>query len=170
MRPTGPQVLSPRYCLFCQVKEEEEPEERELNSDSESLNASRTRRRRPGLETQRARDGGGKADSPSGGSRRGLQVMLHCLCCVTALKGEHAPHRGAPDCSGVIEQLPGGSPRSRPTQAATLPIFYLRQAADGGARVLLSLEPKQAAPAGGGRPSPLLRRLQTPASDSGADL
>lgn len=39
--------------------------------------------------------------------------MLHCLSCVTALKGEHATHCGEPDCSGVIDQLPGVIPRYR---------------------------------------------------------
>lgn len=33
--------------------------------------------------------------------------MLHCLCGVTGLKGEHATHCGEPDCSGVIDRLPG---------------------------------------------------------------
>lgn len=37
--------------------------------------------------------------------------VLHCLSCVTALKGEHATHCGEPDCSGVIDQLPGVIPR-----------------------------------------------------------
>lgn len=35
----------------------------------------------------------------------------HCLSCVTALKGEHATHCGEPDCSGVIDRLPGVIPR-----------------------------------------------------------
>lgn len=39
--------------------------------------------------------------------------VLHCLSCVTALKGEHATHCGEPDCSGVIDQLPGVIPRYR---------------------------------------------------------
>ena len=38
---------------------------------------------------------------------------LHCLSCVTALKGEHATLCGEPDCSGVIDQLPGVIPRYR---------------------------------------------------------
>lgn len=38
---------------------------------------------------------------------------LHCLSSVTALKGEHATHCGEPDCSGVIDQLPGVIPRYR---------------------------------------------------------
>lgn len=37
--------------------------------------------------------------------------MLHCLSRVTALKGEHATHCGEPDCSGVIDRLPGVIPR-----------------------------------------------------------
>lgn len=39
--------------------------------------------------------------------------VLHCLSSVTALKGEHATHCGEPDCSGVIDQLPGVIPRYR---------------------------------------------------------
>lgn len=39
--------------------------------------------------------------------------VLHCLSCVTALKGEHSTHCGEPDCSGVIDQLPGVIPRYR---------------------------------------------------------
>lgn len=39
--------------------------------------------------------------------------VLHCLSCVTGLKGEHATHCGEPDCSGVIDQLPGVIPRYR---------------------------------------------------------
>lgn len=39
--------------------------------------------------------------------------MLHCLSSLTAVKGEHATHRGEPGCSGVIDQLPGVIPRYR---------------------------------------------------------
>lgn len=39
--------------------------------------------------------------------------VLHCLSSLTALKGEHTTHCGKPDCSGVIDQLPGVIPRYR---------------------------------------------------------
>lgn len=45
--------------------------------------------------------------------------VLHCLSSVTALKGGHAPHCGEPDCSGVIDQLPGVIPRYREVKANT---------------------------------------------------
>lgn len=44
--------------------------------------------------------------------------VLHCLSSVTALKGEHATHCGEPDCSGVIDQLPGVIPRYRAAEAS----------------------------------------------------
>lgn len=63
--------------------------------------------------------------------------MLHCLFSVTVLKEEHATHCGEPDCSGIIDQLPGVIPRYRMgkanTSRSTLNL-YLRQAADGRAQ------------------------------------
>lgn len=63
--------------------------------------------------------------------------VLHCLFSVTVLKEEHATHCGEPDCSGIIDQLPGVIPRYRKgkanTSRGTLNL-YLRQAADGRAQ------------------------------------
>ncbi|KAI4815144.1 hypothetical protein KUCAC02_005306, partial [Chaenocephalus aceratus] len=40
---------------------------------------------------------------------------------VGALKGEHATHCGEPDCSGVIDQLPGVIPRYRAAETNAAP-------------------------------------------------
>lgn len=45
--------------------------------------------------------------------------MLHCLSSVTVLKAEHAVHCGEPDCSGVIDQLPGVIPRQSVAETNT---------------------------------------------------
>lgn len=73
--------------------------------------------------------------------------VLHCLSCVTALKGEHATHCGEPDCSGVIDQLPGVIPRYRAAETNagknTLNLLSLPGSRRQGESSSSSLKPKQ---------------------------
>lgn len=75
--------------------------------------------------------------------------VLHCLSCLTALKGEHATHCGEPDCSGVIDQLPGVIPRYRAAEA------------NAGTNTLNLLSPQSSRRQGESSPFPQAKTLNT---------
>ena len=75
--------------------------------------------------------------------------VLHCLSSVTALKGEHASHCGEPDCSGVIDRLPGVIPRYRVAET------------NAGEKTLNLLSPLSSQRQGESSPFPQAKTLST---------